>query len=198
MIRGAIQIGANAYQPAGGNQTQIAGDPGSASPSYAALLNVASVGQPGDQHRASQVAPGTDMTIPLMNKDGIIRFVPIGPGGPQIVKADAYSQETGHNIPDVFWSYLSAQGPVYENGAYTHGPVVNWVSAFGYPITEPYWTTINVSGASHLVLFQAFQRRILTYTPDNSPGWQVEMGNVGAQYFAWRYTNPPATLTCLR
>ena len=37
------------------------------------------------------------------------------------------------------------------------------------------------------VLVQAFERRIVTYTPDNPPGWQVEMGNVGQHYHGWRY-----------
>jgi hypothetical protein len=48
-----------------------------------------------------------------------------------------------------------------------------------------------------MVLFQAFQRRILTYTPDNPEGWKVEMGNVGAQYYNWRYKSP-AAITCSR
>ena len=37
------------------------------------------------------------------------------------------------------------------------------------------------------VLVQPFQRRVLTYSPDNPSGWQVEMGNVGRHYYLWRY-----------
>ena len=37
------------------------------------------------------------------------------------------------------------------------------------------------------VLVQAFERRVLTYTPDNAPEWRVEMGNVGQHYYQWRY-----------
>jgi hypothetical protein len=37
------------------------------------------------------------------------------------------------------------------------------------------------------VLLQCFERRCLTYAPDNPPGWQVEAGNVGQHYHAWRY-----------
>jgi hypothetical protein len=37
------------------------------------------------------------------------------------------------------------------------------------------------------VLFQAFERRILTYTPCNEAAFQVEMGNVGLHYYDWRY-----------
>ena len=83
----------------------------------------------------------------------------VGPGGQQLIpasetiKAATFVVETGHNIPDVFWNYLNSQGIVYENGNYVTGTITNWVSAFGYPITEPYWTSINVNGRSHPMLF---------------------------------------------
>jgi hypothetical protein len=38
---------------------------------------------------------------------------------------------------------------------------------------------VKVGGTYKVVLVQIFERRVLTYTPDNSPGWQVEAGNVG-------------------
>ena len=31
------------------------------------------------------------------------------------------------------------------------------------------------------------ERRVLTFTPSNAPGWQVEMGNIGQHYVQWRY-----------
>jgi hypothetical protein len=37
------------------------------------------------------------------------------------------------------------------------------------------------------VLIQAFERRVLTYTPDNPPGFTVEYGNIGRHYYTWRY-----------
>ena len=74
--------------------------------------------------------------------------------------------------------------------------IVNWVAAFGFPVTEPFWTTIRVNGQDRMILAQAFQRRILTYSPNNPDGWKVEMGNVGAQYYTWRYETP--SLVCQR
>jgi uncharacterized protein YkwD len=44
-------------------------------------------------------------------------------------------------------------------------------------------------------LFQVFERRVLTYNPANSPGFRVEMGNVGQHYYRWRYENPPSNNT---
>ncbi|HUG14673.1 MAG TPA: ScyD/ScyE family protein, partial [Thermomicrobiales bacterium] len=57
--------------------------------------------------------------------------------------------------------------------------------AVGYPITEAYWAEVRVGGTTKWVLIQCFERRCLTYTPDNSAGWQVEAGNVGQHYYRW-------------
>ena len=59
--------------------------------------------------------------------------------------------------------------------------------ATGYPISEAYWTTVLVAGVPQDVLVQAFERRVLTYTPSNPAGWEVEAGNVGQHYHRWRY-----------
>ncbi|MBV9790240.1 MAG: hypothetical protein JOZ51_18770 [Chloroflexi bacterium] len=100
-----------------------------------------------------------------------------------------YVSETGHNIPQVFWDFLNAQGPV-GNGQ-QNDVLVDWVFAMGYPVSEPYWTKVKISGVEHDVLVQAFQRRVLTYTPTNPDGWKVEMGNVGRHYYTWRYGRQP-------
>jgi hypothetical protein len=76
---------------------------------------------------------------------------------------------------------------VYTGSDYAVAPLFDWVFAFGYPITDAYWIKTNIAGVSRWTLVQAFERRILTYTPTNAVGFQVEMGNVGQHYFAWRY-----------
>jgi DNA-binding beta-propeller fold protein YncE len=48
-----------------------------------------------------------------------------------------------------------------------------------------------VGGVYKDVLMQCFERRCLTYTPDNPEGWQVEAGNVGQHYYQWRYGGDP-------
>jgi hypothetical protein len=62
--------------------------------------------------------------------------------------------------------------------------------ATGLPITEAWWSRIAVGGRTRDVLWQCFERRCLTYTPDNPAGWQVEAGNVGLHYYQWRYDSP--------
>ena len=34
---------------------------------------------------------------------------------------------------------------------------------------------------------QAFERRVLTFTPSNAATFQVEFGNIGSHYYTWRY-----------
>ncbi len=67
------------------------------------------------------------------------------------------------------------------------GLLMDWVRVLGLPITEPYWVKAKIGGVEKDVLVQLFERRVLTYTPSNPPGWQVEMGNVGRHYWECRY-----------
>jgi hypothetical protein len=46
---------------------------------------------------------------------------------------------------------------------------------------------VRVAGVQQLVMIQCFERRAMTYTPQNEPNWRVEAGNVGRHYYAWRY-----------
>jgi hypothetical protein len=90
----------------------------------------------------------------------------------------SYEGNLGHNLPSVFADYFRTMP-------------LDWVFVLGYPITEPYWTTVKVGGVPKDVLIQVFERRALTYTPSNSPAFRVEMGNVGQHYFRWRYGTSP-------
>ena len=110
----------------------------------------------------------------------------LGPRRPETQLA-YFAKETGHNVPKVFWDYLNTRGTVYDGGRFRQDTLLDWVFTLGYPISEPFWTRVNVGGAEREVLVQLFQRRVLTYSPDNPAGWQVEMGNVGRHYYRWRY-----------
>jgi hypothetical protein len=63
--------------------------------------------------------------------------------------------------------------------------------ATGFPLTEPYWASVNLKGEPTDVLVQCFERRCLTWTPTNPAGWEVEAGNVGQHYYFWRYGELP-------
>jgi hypothetical protein len=97
-----------------------------------------------------------------------------------------------HQIASPFWEFMNSSGEVYVDGQYmTELMFENPYYAVGYPISEAYWMKIKVAGTSKDVLVQVFERRVLTYTPSNPAGWQVEMGNIGQHYYAWRYSVVP-------
>lgn len=196
MISGRVQTGVSSFDPYGASDQLVAGEPGSDAPSYAALQPVASVGLPNAEHRAAAIAPGVVMPSEYIDRNGAVSRNNSALINAEALRSAGFVSETGHNIPDVFWSYMNAEGPVFVSNGYLNDRIVNWVTDFGYPVTEPYWTTIRVGGQNRLILFQAFQRRILTYSPANQQGWKVEMGNVGAQYYGWRYETP--NVTCQR
>jgi hypothetical protein len=93
-------------------------------------------------------------------------------------------------IPTVFWDFMTSEGTVADRSLFFHGRLFeNPFYATGLPMTEAYWMHIPVGGEWKDVLTQCFERRCLTYTPSNPPGWQVEAGNIGQHYFRWRYGN---------
>ena len=100
--------------------------------------------------------------------------------------AGYYDPVTRHTIATPFWEFMTSVGTVWDGSGYTTAPLFEHpYFATGHPITEAYWTNTTVAGTHRTVLFQCFERRCLTYTPDNPPGWQVEAGNVGQHYLEW-------------
>jgi hypothetical protein len=109
--------------------------------------------------------------------------------GAQGVTAGPLSPETGHRTASVFWEFMTSSGPVWvDEQLVTDTLFPSAYYATGLPITEAYWASVKVGGTYRIVLLQCFERRCLTYTPDNPEGWRTEMGNVGQHYHAWRYT----------
>lgn len=177
MISGKTQLGDNEFVQNAPANIPIAGDPNDPNaPTYASFSNVIALA-PGD--RTGQIP---NQTIDRAGRVGQYN----GPNRPE-TRLVQYVPESGHNIPQVFWDYLNSQGLVYEQGSYRTGKLFDWVFTLGYPISEPYWARVKVGGVERDVLIQPFQRRVLTYSPDNPAGWQVEMGNVGRHYYRWRY-----------
>jgi hypothetical protein len=181
MMTGQITTGNNATQSSAPANVPVAGDPATSlnAPTYASLAAVASLkgnnragDHTGQSVQTSLASNGQQSQVP--NLSGYAKY-------------SVYEPTLGHNIPDVFWTFLNQSGTVYENGQYVTGLIVDWSYAMGYPLTEAYWINISVGGKSQWVLMQAYQRRILTFNPNNDPSFQVEMGNVGSSYYDWRY-----------
>jgi hypothetical protein len=177
MITGRMQLGDSnhvVYQPAAVNVAGDSDDPNA--PTYRSLNRVMN---------ASPLSAGTVVTQ-VLNPDGTVGQNPdlagygidtVAPGG-----------ANGRSIAAPFWQFMNSEGVIYDGFDFVQGPLFDDpYFATGLPITEPYWTTVRVNGEPRTVLIQAFQRRVLTYTPDNPDGWKVEAANVGRHYYRWRY-----------
>jgi hypothetical protein len=115
----------------------------------------------------------------LLHGDGTLGSVPA-----DSVSYGHYQDPTGHNFASVFWDWAHS-----GNSGLRPDVGVDWLYVLGYPITDPYWIDSTVGGTSHRVLVQIFERRALTYTPDNPLQYQIEFGNIGQHYYRWRYGN---------
>ena len=185
MTTGQLQLGDNRFIYRGPSTLQVAGDSNTQgqnqnAPTYASFSALVTAGPGAD--RTSLAVQAT------LSKNGQV-------GQNSELGGLAFNRhfvaDTGHNIPDVFWDWFAQTGPVYDprTDTYQTGPVFDWLSTVGLPLTEAYWVRTEVGGVEKDVLVQLFQRRVLTFTPSNDPQWRVEMGNVGQHYVAWRYGN---------
>jgi hypothetical protein len=190
MVAGKIAFGdkADEVEAKTPSQEAVAGDPASVNdgaPTYASFKDVASLNadRPAENRIGEKIRQRID-------KSGRVRSLPSDQESlADLVKVQVFEPNLKHNIPDKFWTFLTQTGPVYENGrTIQNGSVFQpWEFVMGLPITEPYWVSTKVAGVERWVLVQLFERRVLTYTPSNRPGFEVEMGNVGQHYYRWRY-----------
>jgi hypothetical protein len=186
LVTGRLQLGDNTFDQRGVAQVNVAGDAADAGgPTYATMAEVLD-------------EPAANVGNVLTQRISRAGILTTDPGlASQAVTAESFVSETGHSIAAPFWEFMNSQGTVFEGGAFTTASLfLNPFFATGFPITEAYWADVLVGGEPTLVLIQCFERRCLTYTPVNAPEWQVEAGNVGLHYRAWREeggTAPPST-----
>ena len=180
LVTGKLQVGDNKYVARAPAEIPLASDTDDANaPTYATFAKL--LGKADNKvgtALVSQIDRAGNSTIlsdTTLTKQNIAYYEPF----------------TSHNIPQVFWDYLNQSGPVWENGRLVTAPINRpWFYATGYPISEPYWATVKVAGQGGVkVLIQAYQRRVLTYVPTASAGFQVQVGNIGQHYYDWRYNN---------
>jgi hypothetical protein len=179
LITGRMQIGNSnvvEFEPA---EINVAGDEDDPTgPTYASLYQV---------WDAAPLPEGSVVTQTI-NRDGTVGdnqdFASYG------VETAVRGEASDRTIASVFWDFMNAEGTIYDGFDYVDGRLFeDPYFATGTPISEPYWTTVRVGGEPRNVLIQAFERRVLTYTPGNPEGWEVEAANVGRHYYEWRYTD---------
>ncbi|NJN18714.1 MAG: hypothetical protein HC822_21890 [Oscillochloris sp.] len=177
MLSGQVQTGIQASFPIPPPDEAIAGDPAASNldaPTYRALAKAAwpQITTP------AQPAHNTLITS-VLHTDGSILPEPALAG--YNMRAGSYDRQLGHNIAQVFADMLNQRDVVGGD----------WRETVGLPLSEPYWVYTKVNGVERHILVQPFERRMLTYNPANPPDWQVEFGNTGRHYLAWRYNFQP-------
>ncbi len=159
LITGRAQVGDAQFEQRDPARISVAGDPDNVFPLYSDMrsFTVANI----------QATRAADR---LAGPMGITSPYPAGAAdsGAQIVGTDTL---TGYHVPRVFSDYRAKTG----------------LLTVGYAVTEPVWVTIKVGGISKVVMVQGFERRVLTYTPSNTPLFVVEFGNIGQHYYNWRH-----------
>lgn len=186
MVSGRVQTGDDTSFYWGSADVPVAGDTAEFNqnaPTYASFKDIVSL------NMDKRALPSTRPVINTIDKAGSAGInASFATRYPETAIA-YFDQTLGHNIPAPMWRFMNSSGPVTVNHRTANQVIEEWLFAFGLPISEPYWTRSRVAGTEKDVLVQLFERRILTYTPTNSPAFQVEMGNVGRHYFSWRYTS---------
>lgn len=175
LVSGRLQRGDNTFELRAPAQVNVAGDPDDAEgPTYATFTRL-----------TGRVEARGGTITDLISRAGGISDNPALAGRAMYGN---YVPETGHNIASVFWDFLNSNGPTIRNNRVVSGRIFDpWWAPVGLPITEPYWARVKVGGQVKDVLVQCFERRCLTFTPENRDGFKVEMGNVGRHYHTWRY-----------
>lgn len=180
LITGHLQTGIDKFEPQAPAEIPVAGDPGSTTgPTYATFTGILD----------APPATGGQLISERMSRSGTISR---DPELEQFEVRAAYLVDLpmiNHQIAEPFWEFMNQADVVYEVGWLQEQQLFpNPFYTTGYPITEAYWSNVEIAGTASDVLIQCFERRCLTYTPSNPPGWQVEAGNIGQHYYQWRYS----------
>jgi Tol biopolymer transport system component len=183
LISGRMQTGDNRFVIREPARVNVAGDPaGPTGPTYATFSSLLD---------APPLAEGSTI-VQRINRAGAVVDDPAF--ARYEVEATLFVPETGHRIAGPFVDFMWSSGVLRDwatDNYYTAQLFENPFYVVGFPITEAYWTRVMVGGTYHDVLAQCFERRCLTYTPENPPEWRVEAGNVGQHYYQWRYGHLP-------
>jgi hypothetical protein len=179
MMTGRQQNGLASFEQRAPARISAIGDAGQY-PTYADLVHLYQ--NPGEVNLGDLGKPATG----FLNLDGSITGFNDFAADPATTLVRG---ENNHGVAKVFVDFMNQKGLVYDTntGQYVYGQVYDPLFVFGLPVTGAYWVKSKVGGVERPILFQVFERRVLTYNPANPPEFRVEMGNVGMHYREWRY-----------
>jgi hypothetical protein len=203
LVSGLVQQGQDSFAPFRLACIPVVGDQGDKlAPTYAAMGKLANT-RIGDHPSPDRTGTRVIETVDRAGNVGSNAHL----GDYEGVELVHYEPSTHHNIPRIFWDFLNAprsstadgKSHSLTNDAHPRSevfpippttlPSLPWYFASGLPISEPYWARADIAGRERDVMIQLYERRALTYVPENVAEWQVEMANIGQHYFDWRYRN---------
>jgi Tol biopolymer transport system component len=189
LVSGKMQVGNSKYENRTPANIPLASDNNDGNaPTYASFTKLAN--SPLGGHPAQ---PATGLVNQKVDKEGRVSTDAAG-YNKYGVKYGFYNAETKHNIADKMWDFLNAIGPTLDPKGQTVNARLSdpWFYATGYAISEPYWANVKIADKQSDVLIQLFERRVVTYVPSEpQPQFRVQMGNIGAHYYDWRYKPSP-------
>lgn len=180
MVSGNIQLGSQRLDAGQAAFIPVAGDiDDPITPTYAAFGKVIAAGSvpPALGQRPDQEI---DRLGTVVNRADLAAAYPE-------TAFTAYDDVLGHNIPGVFDAFMQRQGIVETPEGRQTEQLIDPLAVIGRPLSEAYWAEVELNGTVRPILIQLFERRVLTYNPENPAPFRVEMGNVGLHYYVWRY-----------
>jgi hypothetical protein len=168
LVTGRMQIGNELFEDLDPAQIPVAGDLERVDPLTPHYADYA-----GERLARVPDRTGQRVVTQFQRGQGDVQIHP-----PVTVRFAEYDDVSGHNVADVFVSYFNNTLKDME---------LNSLFVMGHPISEPYWINVRFEGKTQLVLVQLFERRALTYNPENDEEWKVEFANIGLHYYRWRY-----------
>ncbi len=182
LMTGKMQVGDNNFDSRSPAQVNVGGDADDPTGPTYATMSLVSHNPP--------LASGATITQTLA-RDGTVGDVQLLGNYGVYASYRVSVPNLDHRVASVFWDFMNSSGTIWENGSLVQNQLFpSPFYATGFPVTEAYWANIKVGGTYRYVLLQCFERRCLTYTPDNPTGWKVEAGNVGQHYMQWRLMPP--------
>jgi polysaccharide biosynthesis protein PslG len=175
---GKLQLGDSTFEQHSPAQVNMAGDPGSSGPTYADLSNL------NERYDNADTTPNAY----IYASDHTFRVLTTEEGRQYAAQFDVPSGDT----------FIYQQDPSGRYGQFVYAPFIDFINRLtssgiaidqtpGYVISPVMVAQVPIGGKATTVFIQAFERRVLTYNPNNDPAFRVEFGNIGQHYERWRY-----------
>ncbi len=178
---GQVQTGDSAFEQRTSAAIAIAGDPGNPGPTYADLAALPTRdADTGVTLPPYVFDPATCQWTHIPHLPASIptpTLTVIGMGDPGGVYYQNVLTAFADFIYRLHGGVAGASGPTTPDG----------FGAVGWPISPLFLLTVPINGVPTVMLAQAFERRILTYTQANAPEQRVGSTDIGRDYYTWRY-----------